>query len=401
MPARKKVLALGLSSAGGDWPPLAAVVLGLFQRGHSVRYFADANIATALRRTGVIVDAVRPEAELRSYVIRWNERAAQPGSSAVGHPIVTPLKEWAADSLSAVCDLVSQFQPGVMLSQLLTAELASRTKTETGLPWCFVNPACYFGQQSVRPFEADIGPLERPLFAHCQSLLDGADLVLHGTDAVFDPPPAHLPRHHQYVGPLLWDPPGVVPPFLAEPGPPWVLVTLSLAPQQDELRLARAALSALAARPVRVLLTLGERSLRDELLPLPDNARVESYVPHAEVLKHACLLVSHAGHGVVMKALYHGVPMVLVPWGRDQPGVAARAEALGVAKVIPREALSDARLSEAVASVLRMPQYQVEVRRHSDRLQGQNAVGVACEAIEALLDVVSWRRGVSERKEPQ
>ncbi len=65
-----KVLALGLSTAGGDWPPLAAVVLGLSQRGHSVRYFADATIATDLRHTGVVVNAVRPEAALQSYVIR-------------------------------------------------------------------------------------------------------------------------------------------------------------------------------------------------------------------------------------------------------------------------------------------------------------------------------------------
>ena len=89
-----------------------------------------------------------------------------------------------------------------------------------------------------------------------------------------------------------------------------------------------------------------------------------------------------------MKALYYGVPMVLVPWGRDQPGVAARAEALGVAKVIPREALSDVRLSEAIAAVLSTPQYQSEVQRHAARLQGQNPAGVACQAIEALLNVV-------------
>ena len=79
--------------------------------------------------------------------------------------------------------------------------------------------------------------------------------------------------------------------------------------------------------------------------------------------------------------------MVLVPSGRDQPGVAARAEALGVARVIAREALSDVRLSEAVATVLGTPQYQIEARRHAQRLQGQNPVDVACQAIEARLNV--------------
>jgi len=165
------------------------------------------------------------------------------------------------------------------------------------------------------------------------------------------------------------------------------LVTLSLVPQEEEIRLARAALTALSNQPVRVLVTLGASHSRDELLPLPRNVRVEHYVSHAEVLKRACLLVSHAGHGVVLKALYYGVPMVLVPLGRDQPGVAARAKALGVAEVIQPEGLSDVRVSSAVAIVLTAPQYQMQAQRHAQRLQSQNPVNTACEAIETLLNV--------------
>jgi hypothetical protein len=55
-----------------------------------------------------------------------------------------------------------------------------------------------------------------------------------------------------------------------------------------------------------------------------------------------------------------------------------------VAEVIPREALSNVRLSEAVAAVL-SPQCEIEVQRHAERLQDQHPVGVACQAIEALL----------------
>src|SRR4029450_11260872 len=113
------------------------------------------------------------------------------------------------------------------------------------------------------------------------------------TDVVFDPPPAQLPTHHRYLGPLLWEPPSIMPAFLAEPGPPWVLVSLSLVQQEEEIRFARAALTALSAQQVRVLLTLSESHSRDEKFPLPGNARVEHYVSHAEVLKRACLLVSH------------------------------------------------------------------------------------------------------------
>jgi UDP:flavonoid glycosyltransferase YjiC (YdhE family) len=105
-----------------------------------------------------------------------------------------------------------------------------------------------------------------------------------------------------------------VPQYLDVPGAPWVLVTVSSAPQPGEMTLARTALRTLAAFPLRVVLTLTARHPRDELGPVPANARLEEFVSHSEVLKRCRLLVSHAGHGVVTKALFYGVPMVLVPW---------------------------------------------------------------------------------------
>jgi MGT family glycosyltransferase len=213
-----------------------------------------------------------------------------------------------------------------------------------------------------------------------------ADMVIHGTDMEFDPPPSSLPAHHHYVGPLLWEPPGDVPSFLTEPGAPWVLMSLSSLPQADELTLARAALQALAEQPVRVILTLPETHPREELGTIPANARLAHYIPHTEVLKHCCLLVSHSGHGIVSKALTYGVPMVLVPWGRDQPGVASRAAALGVADVVQRDAFAENEelLGVAIRQVLDTPSYREQVERVAQRLQAHDAVANACEKIAAL-----------------
>jgi len=109
-------------------------------------------------------------------------------------------------------------------------------------------------------------------------------------------------------------------------------------------------------------------------------------VPHSAVLKRSGLLVSHAGHGVVAKALYYGVPMVLVPWGRDQPGVAARAAALGVAAVVTRDDLTEPRLAAAIHRVLSTPHYQEHSSRIAGRLQTRDAVAIARARIEALLE---------------
>jgi zeaxanthin glucosyltransferase len=244
------------------------------------------------------------------------------------------------------------------------------------------------------------GFFTRYFFRLFASLVETASLVLHGTDPVFNPPPADVPPHHRYVGPLLDVTSAPCPAYLEQTGPPWVLVTLSSYPQTGETALARSALHALSGHPVRVLLTISDGHSRDELGPIPENARVESFVPHSEVLRRACLSVSHAGHGIVTRSLYHGVPMVLVPWDRDQPGVAYRAAKVGAAEVVAREDFTDERLAEAVTKVLANQSYGQSAAGFARRLQSQNPVGAACDLIEqsfsAVYRLVAVSRGEEE-----
>ena len=135
---------------------------------------------------------------------------------------------------------------------------------------------------------------------------------------------------------------------------------------------------------MRVLVTLAPDHAA-ELGEVPDHVYLSDYVPHSTVLADSRLVVSHAGHGIVMKALYHGVPMVLVPWGRDQPGVAARAEALGVATVIRRDECNDASVTQAVRYILDDARYTERVCAISKRLQAEDAVNVACAELERFL----------------
>jgi MGT family glycosyltransferase len=201
--------------------------------------------------------------------------------------------------------------------------------------------------------------------------------------------PAALPSTHHYVGPLNWEPPSTEDSsFLAETGAPWALVSLSPVPMGGEMAIARAALNALADRPVRTLLTLAPGYPGDELGHLPSNATVAGFVPHGRVLGDAALLVSHAGHGIVMKGLYFGVPMLLVPWARDQFGVAARAEALGVAAVVRREHCSDDAVEAALDRIFTDQRFRERAARVSGRLRASDPGTVACLQIETFLGLI-------------
>src|SRR5207249_5562254 len=161
------------------------------------------------------------------------------------------------------------------------------------------------------------------------------------------------------------------------------LVSIS-SQRQDDLPLAEAALGALADRQYRVLLTLGPEHSQEEISIRSSNSRIERIVPHSAVLKQGRLLVSHAGHGSVMKALWWGQPMVLMPWGRDQPGVAARAKYLGVAEIVPRGEDSKAALIDAIDRALASTRMQQAAATHSKRLQLTDPRRVAAELLETL-----------------
>ena len=77
--------------------------------------------------------------------------------------------------------------------------------------------------------------------------------------------------------------------------------------------------------------------------------------------------------------------MVLLPWDRDQPGVAARAEKLGVARVVQRAHATPEKVAQAVDELLDNPKFSQAAKYHSERLQAIDAVELACKRLEKLI----------------
>lgn len=154
-----------------------------------------------------------------------------------------------------------------------------------------------------------------------------------------------LPPPVRMLGSQCWDPPAEEPEWLREEGDPWVLVTCSTEYQGDEA-LAAAAIAGLRGEPVRVVVTLGDASPAG--LPGAANARCERFVPHGPVLRRAAAVVCHGGMGITEKAIAAGVPVVAVPFGRDQPEVARRVVEAGVGVRLSPRRLTPQRLLAAV-----------------------------------------------------
>ncbi len=367
-----------LASAGvsGDLPPVMGLAQGLVARGHQVTSLAGREVASIAEGAGLGSTITDPQHDVGPQILRAVGAAQGKDLEAQGKLIDRHLREWEDGLAPVVRDWAAGEHLDAVVGPLFAVGVCHRAIPEQR--WCVVNSTYSLDPATLGQ---DCTPRALPLLARFAALLEHAPLVLHATDATYDRERL-LPSTQHHVGPLFWEPPATLPAWLEEPGDPWVLISLSTL-AQDDLPIVRLSLPVLADRPVRVLVTLGPHD-PGNLGPLPPNVRVEGFVSHSAVLPRSTLLISHAGHGSVMKAMWHGVPMVLVPWGRDQPGVAARAAMLGVARVVQRESLSERTMSAAVDRVLDDERFRAAARAASSRLSQQEPVARACELVEVL-----------------
>lgn len=112
---------------------------------------------------------------------------------------------------------------------------------------------------------------------------------------------------------------------------PFLFMTFgTVAGRSERVRNAyRVLLEAVGSLPVKALLTTGPVMPRDELGGIPDNVRVEKFVPQAEIMPHTRAVVCHGGSGTLLSTLATGCPVVVIPLFADQPANARAAEAAG------------------------------------------------------------------------
>ena len=88
-------------------------------------------------------------------------------------------------------------------------------------------------------------------------------------------------------------------------------------------------------------------------------------------------MVTHGGHGTLIRALAHGVPVVCIPMGRDQSDNAVRAEAIGAGVTLFRRA-STRRIRRTIERALGDAALRENARRaraHISReIQGDRAI---------------------------
>jgi UDP:flavonoid glycosyltransferase YjiC (YdhE family) len=227
-----------------------------------------------------------------------------------------------------------------------------------------------------------LAPLPRgtTVFDHMMSPL----LHLQAATPSIEYPRRPWPDHVHLVGPLLPEPPAAadLPSWWGELDRARVVVHVTQGTvATDPATLTRPAMAGLAGLDGLVVVTTPDPAA---LGPVPANVRVAPNIAHGLLLPKVDVMVSNGGYNGVKTALAHGVPLVIAPWGNDQPDVAGRVAWAGAAVDLRTRTPAAEAVAEAVRRVLTQPGDRAAAARIRAEFAGYPGGEAAANLLEKL-----------------
>ena len=376
----------------GHYHPLQPVATAALRAGHEVAFATGTSCADSVERSGFKFFAAGANPDEPDVEATVTQGEALTGLDqmlfALTQLFLGVLAERMAPDLERVVD---DYRPDVMISEI-TEFVGPMLAEKLGLPAVSLQFGVIHPREALIPVlgprvralrerlgldnpEQVAGSLERALhlvFATPSYQLPGVDLgenTFLYQPRVFDRSgDERLPAWFAELRerPIVYGTLGTVPVFNARPGA------------------LRSIIDALGACDVHGVVTCGRNQDPAGFGPLPDNVRLERYIPQSLLLPHCSAVIGHGGYGTTMGSLCFGVPMVITPLGADQPIHAARCSDLGLAEVIQPEQVTAKALASALQRVLTTPSYTERAQAFQRELTALPPVEEAIERVRAF-----------------
>jgi MGT family glycosyltransferase len=349
--AHHEVLIVSWAS-GGNLPPLLAAGRLLAMRDHHVCVLASAATRQSALDAGFDVVGYRsgPDPEMDTA---FEQQATQMMATAAGPEI-------ALD----VCDVVAELRPELtVVDCMLPAGIAACESTGTPtaslvhFPYGLARTQMLRGSGAWTTDRAQLNITRRGLGLEPATddlaAWESAGLLLVTVPKWFDLA-TDFPANVVHAGPL-----GVTrPPQEASTADrrPLVLLSFSTTVMQGQVALIQRVCNAIAGQAVDAVVTLGP-AVSAEAIRAPRNIETIPYADHDQLLPHTNAMITHGGLGTTLRALAHGIPLLLLPLGRDQQFNARRVVELGAGIRLPVESSPD-EIASALLELLAQPSFR-------------------------------------------
>jgi rhamnosyltransferase subunit B len=135
---------------------------------------------------------------------------------------------------------------------------------------------------------------------------------------------------------------------------------------------------------IRAVLLVGNDPRNVPKGALPDSICVAEYAPYSGLFPRAAMVVHQGGVGTTAQCLRAGKPMLIMPYSHDQPDNARRMRRLRVSRTIQRENYTPARVARKLSKMLAEPEFATKAESVAFRLEREDGVKAACDALEQL-----------------
>ncbi|MGH9652331.1 MAG: glycosyltransferase [Bryobacteraceae bacterium] len=134
---------------------------------------------------------------------------------------------------------------------------------------------------------------------------------------------------------------------------------------------------------------LGKRAVLLGAKTVPEDLASDSlalpYAAYSQIFPRALVNVHQGGSGTTGEALRSGRPMLVVPYGWDQPDNAARVERLGVGLHVRRANYSVETATAALKVLIENPNFAARAAHIGTQVAAESGLESACAAIQSMI----------------
>jgi UDP:flavonoid glycosyltransferase YjiC (YdhE family) len=137
-----------------------------------------------------------------------------------------------------------------------------------------------------------------------------------------------------------------------------------------------------------VIAALGKKGMSMKAgTPVPQNARIEDYIPYDDVLRYADIFVTNGGYGAIQQGLSNGVPMIVGGRRADKPENAMRVEWAGAGINLKTHIPSPQDVYEAAQKIIEEPRFKERALEIKTEIASYDPISIVIENIEHVANV--------------